>query len=148
MSLLRYEPVRGFGQFQNEINNALSVFDHQTPSRNATSWTPAVDVTEYKDRYVLAVELPGIAPEAVEITLDEGVLQIQGETADVESDDSIVHRRAERRAGHFKRRFQLPEEVDVENVKASNQNGVLEIAIPKQEKAKPRRIEIAAQPQN
>ncbi|MEM7465423.1 MAG: Hsp20/alpha crystallin family protein [Pseudomonadota bacterium] len=143
MSLVKYEPWRHFGQLQNDINRAFSVFGTDAEPANHRAWTPAVDVTEYKDHYSLAVELPGIPPESVEITVDDGVLEIKGERA-TSKDEEVVYRRSERRAGNFSRRFHLPDTVDAENVKASNQFGVLEINIPKQEKAKSRRIEVAA----
>ena len=144
MSLVRYEPWQRFGQIHNDINRAFSLFDAAPTEPTADSWTPPVDVTEFKDRYVLAVELPGITPEAVEITVEEGVLHIQGERAETNTEEEVVYRRSERRNGKFQRRFQLQEIADVEKVTAGNHNGVLEIVVPKQEKAKPRRIEVAA----
>lgn len=142
MTLVRYQPLRGFNQFQDEINKAFSIFDNQAAAGNANSWTPAVDITEYKDRYSLAVELPGIAPESVDITVDEGVLEIQGERLDHTNEENVVYRRAERRAGHFHRKFHLPETADFDGVTANNKDGVLEINIPKQQKAQPRKIEV------
>ena len=144
MSLVRYEPWRRFGRIHNDINRAFSFLDAEPREPRANAWSPAVDVTEYQDRYVLSVEIPGIEPASVEITLDEGVLAIQGERVEAQDNEEIVYRRAERRVGQFQRRFQLPETVDAEKVSASNNNGVLEIVVPKQEKAKPRRIEVAA----
>ncbi len=143
MALVRYQPLRGFNQFQDEINKAFSIFDNQAAASNTNSWTPAVDITEYKDRYSLAVELPGISPESVDITVDEGVLEIQGERVDNTNEENVVYRRAERRAGHFHRKFHLPETADLDGVTANNKDGVLEINIPKQEKAQPRKIEVA-----
>lgn len=143
MALVRYEPWRGLGQLQNNLGQAISIFDRAPEGRKATSWSPAVDVTEYKDRFELAIELPGIEPAAVEITLEDGILEIQGEIAGHREDESVVYRRSERRAGKFQRRFSLPDTVDIDNVKATNSYGVLEITIPKLEKLKARRIEIA-----
>ena len=144
MSLVRYEPWRRFGQIHNDINRAFSFLDAEPSEPKANTWTPAVDVTEYKDRYELALDLPGVKPESVEITLDKGVLDICGEREETKVEDEVVYRRAERRVGQFQRRFQLPETIDTEKVSARNHNGVLEIIVPKQEKAKPRRIEVAA----
>ncbi|MGR8949593.1 MAG: Hsp20/alpha crystallin family protein [Gammaproteobacteria bacterium] len=144
MALVKYEPWRNFGQLHNDIDRVFSVFEKTPGETNANSWTPAVDITEFKDRYVLAVELPGIAAENVEITLHEGVLEIQGERAEPTSEEEVVYRRSERRAGAFHRRFHLPETIDADNISASSDNGVFEVTIPKQEKAKPRRIEVVA----
>ena len=85
-------------------------------------------------------------PEHVEVTLEGGVLTITGErfVQAEKADENIVRRRAERGAGRFYRRFILPDTVDAEKVKATGRNGVLEILIPKQAKALPRRIKVAA----
>ena len=82
----------------------------------------------------------------VEITLDSGVLTITGERfMQAEKDtESVMRRRTERGSGRFYRRFILPDTVDAERVKATDRHGVLEILIPKQAKAQPRRIEVAA----
>ena len=144
MSLVKYEPWRRFERLHNNLDRAFAVFDTAPSGSSSTRWVPAVDISEYKDRYVLALELPGIAAEDVEITLHEGVLEVKGERLDAKTDEEVIYRRSERRAGSFQRRFQLPDTADTDKVEAANRNGVLEITIAKQEKAKPKRIEVAA----
>ncbi|MBT8137937.1 MAG: Hsp20/alpha crystallin family protein, partial [Gammaproteobacteria bacterium] len=82
----------------------------------------------------------------VEITLQDSVLTLSGERRGMKNvdDEDIVRRRVERGQGRFHRRFILPNTVDAENVKARDTHGVLEITIPKQAKALPRRIKVAA----
>lgn len=146
MALVRYEPWRGMGQLQEDINRLLSSWDNNESSSALADWVPSVDINEYDDSFQLFVDVPGVDPKDVEITLDSGVLTIAGERNVMKHADNenMVQRRTERARGRFYRRFILPDTVDADNVKASDRNGVLEISIPKQAKAQPRRIEVAA----
>jgi len=150
MALYRYEPARLVSQLQDEVNRVFTALSEAEETNGATStWTPPVDITEYPDRFELAVDLPGVEPEKVEITLEEGVLTLSGERTThaqrADTPESAETRtRLERGHGRFHRRFVLPDMVDSERVQASGRNGVLEIRIPKQPKALPRRIKIAS----
>jgi HSP20 family protein len=144
MSLVRYEPWKGVGQLQDEINRLFSSWSNTESSSAMADWVPSVDINEFDTSFQLYVDLPGVDPKDVEITLDGGVLTISGERQHSVTDDNKVRRRAERISGRFYRRFILPDTVDADKVKASNQHGVLEISIPKQAKALPRRIKVAA----
>lgn len=143
MAIMRYEPV-GLSQLQQQINRLFSGWDDTESSAATAGWIPTVDINEFDDRFQLFVDLPGVDPDKVEITLDNGVLTISGERTGAADDNGMVQRRRERGAGHFHRRFILPDTVDAEKVAASNRHGVLEISIPKQAKALPRRIKVAA----
>jgi HSP20 family protein len=134
------------GDLQNQINRLFTNMEDNDSSGATAAWVPSVDIQEYNDRFELFIDLPGVDPTTVDVTLDSGVLTISGERASITSgvEEHIVHRRSERGYGSFHRRFSLPDTVDSENVKATGQNGVLEISIPKQAKAQPRRIQVAA----
>jgi len=146
MSLVNYDPFFGVRQLQNDINRLFSGVSTNDSSSVTADWVPSVDINEFEDRFQLYVDLPGVDPKDVEITLEGGVLTITGERyAQAEkADENILRRRTERGAGRFYRRFILPETVDAEKVKATDRHGVLEILIPKQAKAMPRRIKVAA----
>lgn len=146
MSLVNYEPWYGVRQLQDDINRLFSGWSSSESSGATADWVPNVDINEFEDRFQLYVDVPGVDPKAVDITLESGVLTISGERfAQAEkADENVIRRRAERGTGRFYRRFLLPESVDAENVKATDRHGVLEISIPKQAKAMPRKIEIAA----
>ncbi len=149
MALIRYEPTGLVSQLQDEINRVFSALSSAEDSSGATStWIPPVDITEYPDRFELAVDLPGVDPDKVEVTLEDGVLSLSGErqppTPKGNGNQDESRMRIERRYGRFYRRFVLPETVDAERVQATGRNGVLEITIPKQAKALPRRIKVAA----
>ncbi len=147
MSLIRYEPWSLVSQLQDEINRVFSSIASSDSSAATAAWVPAVDITEYPDRFELAVDLPGVDPDKVDLTLEDGVLTISGErTVDGHGKerDEAVRRRVERGYGRFYRRFILPDIADADGVKARGRNGVLEISIPKQAKSLPRRIKVAA----
>ena len=105
------------------------------------TWAPAVNLKENKDGYVVQADIPGVEPKDIEVTLDNGILTIRGERREehFESGDSI--HREERFAGSFARRFSLPDAAD-DGVEARMNHGVLEIRVPKSERATARRIEI------
>lgn len=144
MALVRYEPW-GIGQLQNEINRLFSVFGDWESSGATAEWVPPVDIYEHDDRFELYMDLPGVDPKSVDITLEDGVLTVSGERTRGEADgDKGELRRNERSQGRFYRRFVLPDTVDSDRVQATNKHGVLELTIPKQAKALPRRIKVAA----
>jgi HSP20 family protein len=146
MSLVKYDPLFSVQQLQDDINRLFSGWSTNDTSGVTADWVPSVDINEFGDRFQLYVDVPGVDPKDVEITLESGVLTITGERfAQAEkADEDVVRRRAERGTGRFYRRFILPETVDADKVKATDRHGVLEIAIPKKARAMPRRIEVAA----
>ena len=145
MAMVRYNPF-GIGELQNEINRLFTDMGESDSSGATAHWMPKVDIQEYDNRFQLFVDMPGVDPKEVEITLDNGILSISGERQNVMStgDGEVFNRRCEREHGRFYRRFILPDTIDTDNVKATGTNGVLQISIQKQAKAKPRRIEVAA----
>jgi HSP20 family protein len=147
MSLTRYEPWNFVSQLQDEVNRVFSNVANADSSAATAAWVPPVDINELKDRFELFVDLPGVDTDKVEITLEEGVLTIAGERVDTTSrrdNDEVVRTRMERGNGRFYRRFILPDTADANGVTAAGRNGVLEISIPKQAKALPKRIKVAA----
>ena len=142
MSLVHYKPGNLFGQFDNEINR-LFFNAHATDAANQTQdWTPAVDIREEENRYVLEADIPGISREDLDITLEDSVLTIKGERTVNSEGNSAGYRRRERTHGSFVRQFTLPDTVNAEAISAAVVNGVLEIGIPKQAKPEPRKITV------
>ncbi|HEX7011812.1 MAG TPA: Hsp20/alpha crystallin family protein [Steroidobacteraceae bacterium] len=134
-------------QLREEINRLFSALDDTETSGATAAWIPAVDIYEYDDRFELYVDLPGVPPENVEVTLENGVLTLSGERTRekaVDRNERETRARIERGTGRFHRRFILPDSIDAERIKAVGRNGVLEIEIQKQAKAQPRRIKVAA----
>jgi len=148
MTLVRYEPWT-MSQLQEGINRAFSsVTDSTSNNSSATAdWAPPVDIAEYADQFELFIDLPGVDPKSVEISLDNDVLTLSGERLvekRVGDNHQLMSQRTERSHGRFHRRFILPDTVDTERVTAKGRDGVLEVTIGKQAKAQPRRIKIAA----
>lgn len=146
MAMVPYENWNPVAQLQDELNRVFNTWSSSDSSGVTADWIPATDVAEYGDRFELYVDLPGVDPNAVEITLDNGALTISGERTKLisDSDEQPNHVRSERGRGRFYRRFILPDTVDTESVEARDHNGVLEIRIRKQARAQPRRIQVAA----
>jgi len=146
MSVTRYEPWELMNQLHSQINR---IFDNQLSNGTAGSaatadWAPPADIEEYADRFVLKLDVPGVNAAAIDITLENGILAISGMREKDAADQDCERSRRERAFGRFHRRFTLPDTVDAGSVRATGRNGVLEVVIPKQPKAQPRRIEVAA----
>jgi HSP20 family protein len=110
----------------------------------ATAWTPSCDVFEDKENLKIVVELPGVKPEDVKLSIENQVLTVRGEKKQVAEENSDRWHRYERSYGSFERTFTLPSTVDAERIQATVDQGVLTITLPKSEKAKPREIPVRA----
>ena len=115
----------------------------EVPDGRAT-WAPPLDVFEAPDALRIVVELPGMTAAGVEITVDDEVLTLRGERMFYPDVSEEAFHRIERRFGPFQRRIALPKQSDTDRISASMEEGVLTIAVPKIEQAKPRRIEVKA----
>jgi HSP20 family protein len=106
-------------------------------------WSPTVDVREDQRELVFTVELPGIRPENVEVTFENGLMTIRGEKREERKEgDEVRYHIAERTYGSFARSFQLPKLIDEDKVEASFENGVLHVRVPKGALPQPKRIEV------
>jgi HSP20 family protein len=146
MAVLRYEPWSMLNQLHNQLSRALDreIDDAAGSSAATADWIPPADVEEYKDRFVLKLDVPGVDIGAVDITLDQGVLSVSGERVRDAVEKEVERSRCERSYGRFHRRFTLPDTVDAAAVHATGRNGIIEVTIPKQPKAQPRRIQVAS----
>lgn len=148
MRIAPYEPWTSLQRFRDDVDRlfnerlALSRGDEDASEVATSRWSPAVDIKEEQDRYLITADIPGVEPKDIEVTMENGMLTIKGERNAERRDEGSGYRRVERMSGTFYRRFGLPDTADPEQIKASGRNGVLEIEIPKQEKVKPRRIEV------
>ena len=103
-----------------------------------------VDLSETEDELVVRAELPGVAPEDLELTLEGDVLTFSGEKKDEHEERRGGAFRRERRFGSFRRSVQLPGFVDTQDVQAEHRDGVVTVRLKKSERARPRRIEVRA----
>jgi HSP20 family protein len=133
-------------QMSPRLAHALGLHGQPQGSGTATAWAPALDISERKDAYLVTVELPGIELDDLEITMEDGLLTIQGERQFAHESSEQQFHRVERRYGAFRRSITLPAQVQAEQIEASFENGVLQIVVPKMEEAKPKRIQVRPGP--
>src|SRR4030095_6361329 len=114
----------------------------QRQGASTRAWAPALDISERKDAYLVTVELPGVKLDDLQITLEDGLLTIQGERHFVNDSSEEQFHRVERSSGAFRRSITLPAHVVADEVNASMEDGVLRILVPKAEEAKPKRIQV------
>jgi len=103
---------------------------------------PAVDIEETKDGYVLTADVPGLAPEQIDINVEDGVLTFKGERKAERKEEKDGYRRYERAFGSFQRSFVLPKGVDAGTVEAQVEHGQLTVRVPKPALAQPRRVAV------
>jgi HSP20 family protein len=148
MSVTRWDPFQDLLSMQNEMNQLFNRFFGQQPRPGEAGqpawWAPALDISERPDAYLVTVEVPGVKPEDLDITMEGGVLTVQGERRF--QDDSVERQwhRVERRYGAFRRSITLPSQVKADAIEASFEDGVLHVMVPKAEAAMPKRIEVRA----
>ena len=146
MSLVRYEPWGLLNQLHGNIDRMFDtqmgrLRDEDSPL-SAADWTPAVDIREEDQRYVIHADVPGVNPDDIEVNMEDGVLTIKGERSTETTDEQAGYKRVERVRGSFYRRFSLPETADADGISAKSRDGVLEVVIPKQAKVLPKRIKV------
>ena len=147
-NISRYEPWSLLNQLHNEMNG---LFGQNVASRRgdngsvATSdWVPAIDIKEEKDRYLVHADIPGVDPNDIEIHMENGILSIKGQRETEKKEEREGYKRIERSSGSFFRSLSLPDTIDTDNISAKSKNGVLELVIPKVEKASARKIRVDA----
>jgi HSP20 family protein len=147
-NITRRGPISDLTTLQDRLNQ---IFGQQfwplerltnLPELTGTNFIPAVDVYEDQHSITVSAELPGVNDKDVNISLENGVLTINGERKMENEENRENFHRIERNFGRFIRTFTLPPTVDPENVKAEFNNGVLRITLAKREEAKPKQIKI------
>ena len=142
MSTMRNEPWVMMHDFNRELDRLMRG-RQQEQANPVNNWVPPVDVREEKDQFSLSVDLPGVDPKTIEVSMEKGVLEISGERKAPKAKDEERHyHQQERVEGSFKRRFKLPEIADETEITAKSEHGVLEVVIKKRLEQLPRRITI------
>ena len=144
MSLVRYQPWNTMEQLRNEMGRMLERYPSaEEGSSIATSdWTPAVDIKETEKEFLIHADIPGVDPNDIDVHMEDGLLTIKGTRESEKKEEREGYKRIERQHGSFYRRFSLPDTANADKISAKCKNGVLDIVIPKQEKAQPRKIEV------
>lgn len=140
----RWNPFREIAEMQRQLDRVFDDVWSESDGRLAANWMP-IDVLETESAYRVIADLPGLNVEDINVNFHDGVLTISGEVHDTQHDDGVNVLVRERTFGKFSRRVNLPMPIDVEAIDASYDNGVLTLALPKAESAKPRQIEVKSQ---
>jgi HSP20 family protein len=147
MATTRWEPFRDLAALQDRVNRIFE--DVITRPRRGTDqedlaagqWSPSVEIFETPESMVIRVEVAGIEQQALDVELKENSLVVAGDRKFEEAEGRNYHR-VERAYGVFRRVFSLPMPVRQDQIHAELKNGVLEITLLKEEKAKPRRVQV------
>ncbi len=146
MAVSRWDPFRDLMGIQNELNRLFgrTYGGAEETGTTGVAWVPPLDIYETKDRFVVNLELAGVDPDSVEVSVEDSTLIVRGERAfyrDVPEDSFL---RVERRYGPFARSLSLPQTANANAIEASFDRGVLTIDVPKAEEAKPKKITVKA----
>ena len=145
-TMTRWDPFRELEEMHNRLNRyvghgRLPETGHEEAMTMA-EWAPLVDICEDEKEYSITADIPEVRKEDVKVTVDQGVLNIQGERKTEREQKGRAYHRVERAYGKFARAFALPDEVDGTKVNAEFKDGVLTVHLPKTEKALPKSVEI------
>ncbi len=131
MSLIKWEPLN---EIESLFGRALSWPMSRSHSLlGVGDWNPRVDISESDGTYLIKADIPGVSKDAIKISLENGMLTIQGERKQEKEEDNKRFHRIERFYGSFTRSFSLPEDADPAAIKASAEGGQLTVTIPRKE---------------
>lgn len=144
-NLVRWDPFRDLMSIQSELNRLFGrAYVGEEVGGPATSWLPAMDVHETKEAFVISIDLPGVDPDKVEVSVEDSTLMVRGERRFESETNEEDYIRIERRFGSFARSMSLPAGADPDKIEASFDRGVLTISVPKAEEVRPRKIAVKA----
>jgi HSP20 family protein len=145
-TIVRWDPFKEITTLQDRMSRvfeeALGRSHRPDEDYISGSWIPSVDVRETSDSLVIQAELPGIEPDAVQVSVENGVLCLKGSRSFEKAAEGETYHRVERAYGAFERSFTLPTNVNAEKIEATYKHGILTLTLPKREEAKPRSISI------
>lgn len=149
MSLVRWDPFRELEEMGERLNRAIAgrpglarASEAGREALTVPDWAPMVDITETDDEYLIKAEIPEVKREDVKVSVENGVLTMQGERKQEKEEKGKKFHRVERYYGSFLRTFTVPDNVDDTKVRAEFKDGVLNVHLPKTEKAKPKAIDV------
>jgi HSP20 family protein len=132
MTLKKWEPLREIDDLLERSRRGLGLAPwHNRELLGEMDWCPRVDIGEADDTFLIKAEIPGVKKEDVKVSVQNGVLTLQGERKDEDSEQGLHFHRVERFHGSFSRSFTLPPSVDPNQVKAAFNNGILTISLAK-----------------
>ena len=146
MSRTQWNPFKDRDELESRLATMLSTRavtgNGGKEALTVAQWSPLVDITEDEKEYLIKAELPDMKKEDVRLTVENDVLAISGERTFEKEEKGKKYHRVERAYGSFVRRFTLPEDAEGSKVSADFKDGMLQVHLPKSQKAKPKTIEI------
>ena len=147
MSIVRWEP---FGEIDTMFNRLMPTMFGRWPkwatatNGDGMQWAPSANISETDKEYLIRAELPAVSKEDVKVTIDDGVITIEGERKQQKEDKSEKIHRVESFYGHFTRSFSLPDSADESAIRCESKDGVLTVHIPKvvNPKQEPKQIKV------
>jgi len=147
MSLVKWDPFKELEDVSNRLNRLFGrPLEHTEPGQNmlaVADWSPSVDISETSTAYLVKAEIPDVKKEDVKVTVQDGMLTIQGERKMEKEEKGKKFHRIERSYGSFMRSFRVPDDAEEGKVKAEFKEGMLNVTLPKTEKAKSRSINVS-----
>ena len=146
--LTRWEPLREFSAMQDRMNRMNRLFrESYSPegpdeALTSTTFAPPVDIYEDEHAITLKMEVPGIDEKDIDVRIENTTLTVHGERKIEKEEKEENYRRVERQYGEFTRSFTLPSSVDLGQVSANYDKGVLKINLAKKAEAKPKQIKV------
>lgn len=129
-----WAPLREMEEFTKRMNRLFDLTKWPEEDREllaATDWSPSCDIKETDKAYLIHVELPNVKKDDVHVTLEDGILTLQGERREEKEEKDTHYRRRELSYGHFLRRFTMPGNADESKVDATYKDGMLNVTIGK-----------------
>jgi len=147
MNLVKWDPFRELEDVTNRLNRIFGQSLARSESGQnmlaVADWAPSVDISETDSEYLIKGEIPGVKKEDVKVTIQDGMLTIQGERKQEKEEKGKKFHRIERSYGSFVRSFRVPGDADENSVKAEFKDGMLNVTLAKSAKAKPKAIEVS-----
>jgi len=142
MLLQRWDPFNELRQMQDTMNRLWRGFTPSTFDHEMESWSVPLDVVQEGDNIIVQASLPGVNPEDIQVTIEENVLTIKGQTKTEREQTDGDYLMRERRTGSFHRSLRLPDTVDTAKAEPYYEHGVLTVTIPKAEAKKAKQLTI------
>ena len=137
------ESIRTRDSVFDDLFNELYSLPTSFLSKSGMDLSPRIDISETDSEYKIEAELPGINQKEIDVKIDNNILTIKGKKEDIKEEKEKNYHLRERYYGAFQRSISLPNNIEPEKIKASFENGVLNISVPKNDKRTPKKIEIS-----
>jgi HSP20 family protein len=137
------ESIRTRDSIFDDLFNELYSLPTSFLSKSGMDLSPRIDISETDNEYKIEAELPGINQKEIDVKIDNNILTIKGKKEDIKEEKEKNYHLRERYYGAFQRSISLPNNIEPEKIKASFENGVLNISVPKNDKRTPKKIEIS-----